>query len=86
MLGYDYQLTKSASAESFEAYEVVHPWRIVLLFLTLVAGIVCFFTCWSFEKKIGGWFYTSGMLIGLISIILMIVIAIAISVLPAPII
>ena len=83
ILGYDYQLTKSASDESFEAYKVVHPWRIVLLCLTLLAGIVCFYICWSFERKIDSWYYTIGKFVGLLSVILMIVILIAIIILPS---
>lgn len=86
ILGYDYQLTKSASAESFEAFEAVHPGRIILLCLTLLSGIVSFFICRNFEKKFDSWYYSIGKFIGLFSVILMIVIAIAISVLPGPII
>jgi hypothetical protein len=81
--GYDYEMTRTTSVESFKAHAAIQKWRLAIFGLTLFLGIACFFTCRSMEKiEIGGWYYTVGKLVGIITSILMIVIFIVFSILP----
>ena len=83
LAGYDYEMTRTTSVESFKAHAEIQKWRLTLFGLTLFLGIACFVTCRNIEKiEVGGWFYSIGKLVGIITSILMIIIFIVFSILP----
>lgn len=75
LMGYDYQMTKTASVESFKAHGAIQKWRLILFGLTLLLGTTSIITFTKMEKAAnGGWYYTAGKLLGIITSIIMIII------------
>jgi uncharacterized membrane protein YidH (DUF202 family) len=83
LMGYNYEMTKTVTVESCKAHEAIQKWRLILFGLTLLLGITSIVTCTRMEKAAtGGWYYTTGKLLGIITTILMIFIFIMFIIIP----
>lgn len=80
--GYDYEMTRSTSVESFKAHAEIQKWRLALFGLTFLIGAACFIVCRNMERVAENWYYTAGKFLGIITCILMIVILVIYIVLP----
>lgn len=81
-LGYDFDLMKSTSVESFKVYSVIQKWRIALIVLTLISGACCFVFCKKISNQSNDWYYLAGKVIGILNFVLAVVILIMIIILP----
>jgi hypothetical protein len=82
LLGYDFDLMKGTSVESFKAYSVIQRLRIALVVCTLISGVCCFIFCRNINNHSNGWYYSVGKVVGIINSILAAVILIMIMILP----
>jgi hypothetical protein len=73
MAGYDYELTKGTSVESFKAHAVIQKWRLALVGLTFLVGAICTILCRNMSRVSDSWYYTAGKFLGIITCIIMVV-------------
>ena len=83
LLGYDPEITSTTSVASFKAHAAIQKWRLILLGLTFLLGIVSVIICAKNEKiATGSWLYTAGKFIGIVATVIVIVILIIFIILP----
>ena len=76
LLGYDFDLKKSTSIESFKAHAIVQKFRIGLILLTFITGLFCLIISRNLSNHSGSWYFSIGVLLGIINFILALILII----------
>ncbi|MEO6719446.1 MAG: hypothetical protein ABIN67_03730 [Ferruginibacter sp.] len=75
LAGFNFNLTKETSVESFQAFAAIQKWRIGIIVITIFIGAVNIICCKMLEKTRGSkWYLTTGSMLGSLSVIFMIII------------
>jgi hypothetical protein len=83
LAGYDYEVTKTTSVESFKAHAEIQKWRLALFIITFIFGINCFITCRRMENlEDGAWYFILGKFLGIFTSIIILIIFIVLAILP----
>jgi hypothetical protein len=83
LAGYDYEVTKTTSVESFKAHAEIQKWRLALFIITFIFGISCFITCRRMENlEDGAWYFILGKFLGIFTSIIILIIFIVLAILP----